>query len=138
MTTQELIKTANEQGGLDNITIVLAKINQILNYKQIEELEITTLLRDESLPKDINFIETEIVKAKLVAKKNVEMVVEDSPTIEAKIIEEKAFEVEKCIPEINNLELAKLPTKKDVQKINWLDTAKILLARLLKFFRFAT
>lgn len=138
MATQELIKTANEQGGLDNITIVLAKVNQISNYKQIEELEITTLFRDESLPKDINFIETEIIKAKLVAKKNIEMVVEDSPTIEAKIIEEKAIEVEKSIPEINNSELAKLPTKKDVQKINWLDTAKSLLTKLLKCFRFAT
>lgn len=138
MATQELIKTANEQGGLDNITIVLAKVNQISNYKQIEELEITTLFRDESLPKDINFIETEIIKAKLVAKKNIEMVVEDNPTIEAKIIEEKAIEVEKSIPEINNLELAKLPTKKDVQKINWLDTAKSLLTKLLKCFPFAT
>jgi len=138
MATQELIKTANEQGGLDNITIVLAKVNQISNYKQIEELEITTLFRDESLPKDIKFIETEIIKAKLIAKKNIEMVVEDSPTIEAKIIEEKAIEVEKSIPEINNSELAKLPTKKDVQKINWLDTAKSLLTKLLKIFRFAT
>ncbi len=137
MAAQELIKTANEQGGLDNITVVLAKVNQILNYKQIEELEITTLLRDESLPKDINFIEDEIIKAKLAAKKNMEMVVEDSPTIEAKIMEETAVEVEEIIVEINDLELAKLLTKKDSQKANWLDTTKMLLARLLKFFRFA-
>lgn len=131
--TENLITMANKQGGLDNITVVLAKVNQILNYKQIEELEITTLLRDEALPKDINFIETEIVKAKLAAKKNMEMVVEDSPTIEAKIFEKK-----EVLEIINNEEPAKLLTKKDSKIVNWWEVGKNLWDELLKFFRFVT
>lgn len=60
--TNVLIKLANERGGYDNITIVLAQITELQNFKNIEntnsnELNIEILERDENLPKDLDLFE---------------------------------------------------------------------------------
>ncbi|MBL8192292.1 MAG: serine/threonine-protein phosphatase, partial [Blastocatellia bacterium] len=66
--TENLIKMANERGGQDNITVVLAKINHLSNPKETKELEIEILSRDINLPKSINYLELEIEESKSLTK----------------------------------------------------------------------
>ncbi|MBK7993773.1 MAG: Stp1/IreP family PP2C-type Ser/Thr phosphatase [Blastocatellia bacterium] len=131
--TENLIKMANERGGQDNITVVLAKINHLSNPKETKELEIEILSRDINLPKSINYLELEIEESKSLTKpiiqQNMEMVIKDSPTIETKIIEEVA--------ENEKQESTKPLVKQELQLANWRNFGIVLWEELLRILRFA-
>ncbi len=60
-TTEALIDLANKEGGYDNITIVLAKINDA-PFKEKEDFYMEILLRDETLPKELDLFEVNSIE----------------------------------------------------------------------------